>query len=118
MLGKIYISRKSGFTIIETLVAIILLGLVSTMGIMVFNQLWGNKAIMLKKEAFLYASQEIDRCIDERLVSDTVYYSNSRTLKVNRKIEPEGNLNKIIVNIQDSKNTVRNIVELSVLVKK
>ena len=41
---------QSGFTIIETLVAIILLGLVSTMSVMVFNQLWGNKAIMLKKE--------------------------------------------------------------------
>jgi type II secretory pathway component PulJ len=44
--------NKSGFTVIQTLIAIILLGLVSTMGIMVFNQLWGNKAILLKKEAF------------------------------------------------------------------
>ncbi len=53
--------KETGLTIIETLVAIILLGLVNTMGIMVFNQLWGNKAIMLKKEAFGYASQELDR---------------------------------------------------------
>ncbi len=44
---------QSGFTIIETLVAIIILGLVSAMGIMVFNQLWGNKAIMMKKEAVI-----------------------------------------------------------------
>ena len=44
---------NNGFTIIETLVAIILLGMVSTAGIMVFNQLWGNKAIMLKKEAYM-----------------------------------------------------------------
>lgn len=43
---------NNGFTIIETLVAIILLGLVSTMGMMLFNQLWGSKVIMLKKEAF------------------------------------------------------------------
>ncbi len=50
---------EAGFTIIENLVAIILLGLVSTMSIIVFNQLWGNKAIMLKKEAFVYACQEI-----------------------------------------------------------
>ena len=42
----------------ETLVAIILLGLVSIMSIMVFNQLRGNKGIMLKKEAY-YASQGI-----------------------------------------------------------
>ena len=50
---------NSGFTIIETLVSIILLELVSTMGIMPFNPLWGNKGIMLKKEAFVYASQGI-----------------------------------------------------------
>ena len=54
-----FFQMSSGFTIIETLVAIILLGLVSTMGIMVFNQLCGNKAIMLNKEAFVYASQGI-----------------------------------------------------------
>ena len=65
---KIY--SDSGFTIIETLVAIILLGLVSTMGIMVFNQLWENKAIMMKKEVFVYASQEIDTCISEKLYAD------------------------------------------------
>ncbi len=53
-----FFQMSSGFTIIETLVAIILLGLVSTMGVMVFNQLCGNKAIMLNKEAFVYASQE------------------------------------------------------------
>ena len=47
---------NSGFTIIETLVSIILLELVSTMGIMPFNPLWGNKGIMLKKEAFVYGS--------------------------------------------------------------
>ena len=49
---------NEGFTIIETLVAIILLGMVSTAGVMVFNQLCGNKAIMLNKEAFVYASQD------------------------------------------------------------
>ena len=58
-MGFNLIYSDSGFTIIETLVAIILLGLVSTMGIMVFNQLWENKAIMMKKEVFVYASQEI-----------------------------------------------------------
>ena len=36
-------SENYGFTIIETLVAIILLGMVSTMSIVVFNLLCGNK---------------------------------------------------------------------------
>ena len=109
---------NSGFTIIETLVAIILLGLVSSMGIMVFNQLWGNKKIMLKKEAFVYASQEIDRCISEKIYSDTVYTNSSGSLSINRRIEPSGKLDKIMVIVQDSKNSAKKIIELSVLVNK
>ena len=42
---------NNGFTIIETLVAIILLGMVSTMSIVVFNQLWGKS--IYEKEAFI-----------------------------------------------------------------
>ena len=57
---------NEGYTIIETLVAIILLGLVSTMGIMVFNQLWGNKAMLLKKDVIVNTQNGILKDFEEK----------------------------------------------------
>ncbi len=55
---------------------------------------------MLKKEAFVYASQEIDRSITERLFADTVYNNSTGTLSIYRRVEPDGKLNKITAKIR------------------
>ena len=54
------LKREDGFTIIESLVSIVLLGLIAGMSIMVISRIYTNPKMLIKGEAGMIASQEID----------------------------------------------------------
>lgn len=90
---------QEGYTLVESLVGIIILGLVITFFAMFFNQIFGNPRILLKGEALIMASQELDRCLDIKAITDTSYFNRQGNLKIKRKVELIGKLNKAIVSV-------------------
>lgn len=108
------LKSDKGYIIIETLVGIIILGLVITFFAMFFNQIFGNSKILLKGDALILAKQEIERCIVVKATSDTSYFNIRGNLKIMRRIQIVENLSKadVVVASDSGRNE---ILSLSVM---
>ena len=80
------LNKDSGETMIETLVGIILLGIIVTVSFSILIRIYSNPNTIHKHEAFLLASQEITNCINNKTVTDTIYTNTNENLTVSRKI--------------------------------
>ena len=105
------LKSEKGATIIETLVAIILLGLIITISFTIFVRLYGNKTLLYKQEAFQLANQEIINCMNTKIVSDTTYTNKNGNLLIERKINKQSEIYKVIINVNASSDN-KNIVTL------
>ena len=111
-----YINSENGFTIIESLVTILIIGLILTMTIIVFNNLFSAPGLLLKSDAFSAATEEISKCVENRTSTDTIYnVSNNLVLK--RKISSVDELLMANVSIIQKHND-NNIITLHVSYKK
>ncbi len=108
------LKSQYGYVLMESLVGIILLGLVITFFVMFFNQIFLNSRILLRSDALVLANQEIERCINFREITDTSYFNPQGNLKVLRNIKIEGKLNKAIVTV-GSDSGRQEILSLSVM---
>ena len=90
------LKKENGTTILESLVVILLLGILITMTASFFSTIFNNKN-MLKAEALMLAQQEISRTISEVSEQDTLYVNEKGNLKVHRIVYKEDKLNKIEV---------------------
>lgn len=93
------LKNQNGYTLIETLVSIIILGLAIGFFAVFFKQIYANSKILLKSDAIVLANHEIERCINFKIVSDTNYFNSLGNLMVSRKIESLGKLNNALVSI-------------------
>ncbi|MGD8782530.1 MAG: hypothetical protein PVH88_26685 [Ignavibacteria bacterium] len=91
--------EEKGFTIIETLVSIFMLGLILTLTIIFFNNTLLNSTFVYKNEAFYLANNEIERTINSELISDTTYTNKSGSLIIKREVLPGENMLEIIVTV-------------------
>jgi len=108
------LKNEYGYTLLETLVGIIILGLVIAFFAMFFNQVFANSRIFLIGDATILAKQEIERCINFRIKTDTSYFNNKGNLQVLRDIKFDGELNNAVVTV--SSDSGRNeILFLSVM---
>ena len=105
---------QNGFTILETLVGILLLGLIITFFAMFFNQVFANPKLLLRKEAMVLANQEIERCINYKPKSDTTYFNNNGNLKIYRKLKSSNSLTKAVVTVK-VKSSEKEILSFSVM---
>lgn len=92
------LKKENGTTILESLVVILLLGILITLTAGFFTTLFNNKN-MLKSEALLLAQQEISRVTTEKSENDTTYTNVTENLKVQRFIYKEEALNRVEVMI-------------------
>lgn len=106
-----------GFTMIETLTAISLLGIVSVLVVILFTGIFNNPKLLLKGEALLLAEQELRYSIDNEIISDTLYLSGFNGLELNRKVNRKDNLYEITVSVV-FKPKSREILSLSAYINK
>jgi type II secretory pathway pseudopilin PulG len=93
--------EENGTTILETLVVILLLGILVTLTAGFFTTIFNNKN-MLKGEALQLAQQEINRVLSEKSENDTTYKNKTENLKVQRIITKDEKLNYVEVMISKS----------------
>lgn len=90
---------QEGYTLIESLVGIIIIGIVIVFFAVFFKQIFSNPKILLKSDAMILANQEIERCINYKISSDTSYLNNRQNLRIFRTITKSDKLNKVIVRV-------------------
>lgn len=105
--------REDGFSLIESLIVILLLGLLVTFTAAFFNDLFNRPGVFLKSEALNLASREINYCINNKLTDDTLYNANKDKLQIKRSVTDELNGYDITVNVYLNNHPKVNIVSLS-----
>lgn len=95
------LKEENGTTILETLVVILLLGILVTLTASFFTTIFNNKN-MLKGDALQLAQQEINRVLSEKSENDTTYNNETENLKVQRIITKDVDLNSVDVMISKS----------------
>jgi len=93
------LKQDDGFSIIEALVSIIILGIIITLGVILIKGIYSHPKALLRGEAFILASQEIDHSIKSKVQNDTSYTNSVGNLTINRQLIPQGDLNKISVTV-------------------
>jgi len=97
------LKAERGTTILETLVVILLLGILVTLTASFFTTIFSNKN-MLKSDALQLAQQEINRVLSEKSENDTSYTNETENLKVQRIITKDEKLNSVEIMISKSSN--------------
>jgi prepilin-type N-terminal cleavage/methylation domain-containing protein len=110
--------REDGFSLIETLVVILLLGLLVTFTASFFNDLFNKPALFLKYQALRLADREMNYCLNNQVTTDTSYIFPKHNLNVQRTITEELNGYDINVSVSVNNDLKNNIVSLSAFEKR
>lgn len=92
------INCNNGTTIIESLVVILLLGILVTLTTSFFTEIFNNQK-MLRGEALQLANQEVERTLSQQSVKDTSYLNENGNLKVIRIVNNENEYYIIAVSV-------------------
>jgi len=109
--------NQSGYSLIETMVCISLLGLLIFLSTSVYTRFFSNHKMLLRNEALFMANQEITNTINKRIFTDTSYKSINCNMLLDRKISDMDNCKKIIVVVR-SVQLEKELVTLSALIRK
>lgn len=111
------IKENMGFSIYETLVSIVIVGITITLSISVLVSVISNPVLSRKKEALLIALACIDKSIADKSITDTTFSNSSGTLLLTRTVTSLDSLNKISVEVK-SANTNRVLIHFEALTDK
>ena len=89
------ILKQDGYSIIETLVSFVILGLIVTFTVGVYLNLFHNPKLILKSEALHLASHEMDCVLNNKTYNDTTYLNEHKNLQILRKISREESLFRV-----------------------
>ncbi|MBN2571424.1 MAG: type II secretion system protein [Ignavibacteriales bacterium] len=104
------LKKNEGFTILETLTSIIILGLLVGFTIIFFNKIFSNSKILLRSDALILAEQEIENCKIKMVLQDTSYANIKGNLILIRKITMFNGLRSIEISVH-SKNDNQEILK-------
>ncbi len=93
------LKKQDGYLIIEALVSLIILGFIVVFVSMFFNNIFQNPKILLRGQALTLANQEIERSINIKAQTDSIYKNQTGNLEVRRMIKRNDNLTNINVSI-------------------
>ena len=111
------LEKENGFTIIESLVTLIILGILTILTVIFFNKIYGNPELLLRREALTLADSEIHNIINNKVFTDTLYHNNKGNLTINRKIFDNKEYIYAVVTINFNQ-TQKQILSLDVCVRK
>ncbi len=93
------LKREEGVSIIESLVSIVILGVIVMMTVIVIKGIFTNPRALLKGEACQIASQEIDYALRYKPVTDSIYKNAKGNLLLSRQISHADSLTRIDVKV-------------------
>jgi len=104
------LKNENGATMIETLVGIILLGIIITVSFSLLIKIYSNPNLIHKHEALLLASQEITNCLNNKILVDTSYTNINKNLTVTRKIRVDENIYTAVVKVTPARSELEIVV--------
>lgn len=105
------IKYDEGFSIIETLTALVIFGIIAALTAMTIKGLFFSPGNLIKSEALVMASGEIDQSINKGGANDTNYINYKGNLVVTRETIREDSLYSITVRVCSKQNN-REILRL------
>lgn len=111
------LKNQSGFSLIETLICISLLGVLLVLTSMIFVRFFSNPKMLLRNEALFMANQEMTNSINIKRLTDTTYVNTNANLTLVKKVQDAGNCNKVDITVKTVHNELE-IVKLSVEIRK
>ncbi len=108
---------EKGFSMIEALAGIALLGLLVALSASVLIKIYEDPKTLLRGEAMLLAEREMNFCRSASPERDTVYTNDTGNLEIHRKIDSGKNIKRINVMVTTI-NSVKTLVELNILLEK
>ena len=111
------LNEQSGFSLIETVVSIGLLGILVTLSVIAYTRFFDNPKILLRNEALYMANQEITNAVNKRRFTDTTYTNINGNLAVERNISDLQTYYKMEVAVIFVQNKME-LVKLSADIKK
>ena len=106
------LNDENGSSLIETLVSMLILGIVVVIFFSIYIKIFTNPILVYKSEALSMANQEVMNSINKKVCSDTSYYNLNNNLLVERVIEGTNGLYKVQVTVSYSQGQ-KNLVTLS-----
>lgn len=97
------LTKTDGYSLIEALVGITILGLLVGFVLMVSLRLMSNPKLTLQHKALLIAENEVNYCQSISVEKDTCYLNSNNTLTVKRTVKIEDNSKIIIITIKHTK---------------
>ncbi|MBI2417893.1 MAG: type II secretion system protein [Ignavibacteriales bacterium] len=83
---------EQGYTIMEALVSIVLIGLLITLSLVFFNMLFNSPLMGKKSEALLLAKNEMEYCLHSIGLNDTSYSNRYGTIRIDRNCQKTDSL--------------------------
>jgi prepilin-type N-terminal cleavage/methylation domain-containing protein len=108
---------EKGFSMIEALAGIALIGLLAALSASVLVSMYDNPKTLLRGEAMLLAEKEMNYCRSASPERDTLYTNETGNLEIHREVDPGRNVKRIIVSVTTI-NKIQTLVELNILLKK
>jgi len=93
------LNQDSGFSIIETLVTILIVGILIIIVSIFMETIFSNPRLFLKSKALYLGQEEINYVINHSAYTDTSYFNNKANLFVNRQITELDKVYKINVSV-------------------
>ena len=102
------LKKQDGTTILETLIGILILGIIVTISFALLIKVFGNQKLMNEQEAYQLANETISNSINTYSITDTSFNNNKGNLLVERKVLSEDMVHKITVKVYSafSKNEI------------
>lgn len=95
----VILKNETGYSLIESMVGIVLLGFIVIVTMIIFTNIFSNSKLIYNKEATYLLFNETENIINNRILTDSSYFNKNETLVIQRKIEKNNNyyIAKIIV---------------------
>lgn len=86
-MDSLILSNQEGFSIIESLVSITILGILIAISVRLFDEIYKAPEILLQREALQLADQELSRTISGNYLNDTTYTNTQQNLIIKKIIK-------------------------------
>ena len=93
------LKKEEGMSIIDSLVSIVILGVVVMLTVLVIKGIFTHPRALLKGEACMLASQEIDYSLKYKAIADTTYKNAKGNLLLTRQVSAADSLTRINVRV-------------------
>lgn len=118
-MDTLIIIKEEGFSIIETLVGITILGILIVISLKLFGDIYKMPELLLQREALHLATQELNKSISDYQIKDTSYTNQQGNLTLVKTIKETEQENLLFISVSvHFKSNKKTLITLSTYLKK